>query len=156
MKKHLLFLLALTPILVFLSCSSSDEETEKLLSKSEIVGTWVGTDDFLRKDTLVFLNNDECSLSSFYMQETGTGSFKHIDIKLKGVYKVSGTKVSIIWSNKQEFAYKIPKSEWEERNVDYPSATFEQTKYHPAGNGMVYTGESAYHGYSQSYFDKLK
>lgn len=156
MKKYLLLLLAFTPILTFFSCSSSDEGTETQLSKSEIIGTWVGTDKVLRKDTLVFLNNNRCSLVSHHMKETGSGAFKNLSIKLNGTYKLDNEKITITWTDKQEYVYTFAKTGWVDMSIEHPTATFVFTKYHPNGGGMVYTGESAYHGYSQSYFDKLK
>lgn len=156
MKKHLLFLLAFTPMLAFFSCSSSDDGTETQLSKSELIGTWVGTDKTLRKDTLVFLNNNRCSMVSHYMKETGSGAFKNLGIKLNGTYKLANEKVTVTWTDKQEYVYTIAKTGWAECSIEHPIATLEFTKHHQNGGGVVYTGESAYHEYSQSYFDKLK
>ena len=151
MKKYFLFLLVVISTLAFVACSSSNEDDVKPLSKSEVVGTWIGTDKLLRSDTLIFLSNNECSLASFALKDTGANAYRSVDIKLNGTYQIDGAQVKITWEKKRE--YSVKESQWEETQANFPAATFERTTYH--SDEMTYTGEFASYG-SSADFKKLK
>lgn len=151
MKKYFLFLLVVISTFAFVSCSSSNDDDVKSLSKSEIVGTWIGTDKLLRSDTLIFLSNNECSLASFALKDTGANAYRSVEIKLNGTYQIDGAQVKITWEKKRE--YSVKESQWEETQANFPTATFEQTTYH--SDEMTYTGEFASYG-SSADFKKLK
>lgn len=153
MKKYFLFLLVVISTFAFVSCSSSNDDDVKSLSlsKSEIVGTWIGTDKLLRSDTLIFLSNNECSLASFALKDTGANAYRSVDIKLNGTYQIDGAQVKITWKNKRE--YSVKESRWEEMQANFPTATFERATYYT--DEMIYTGEFASYG-SSADFKKLK
>lgn len=151
MKKYFLFLLVVISTLAIVACSSSNEDDVKPLSKSEVVGTWIGIDKLLRSDTLIFLSNNECSLASFALKDTGANAYRSVEIKLNGTYQIDGSQVKIMWEKKRE--YSVKESQWKEAQANFPTATFERATYDP--DEMTYTGEFASYGTSAD-FKKLK
>nr|DAX44872.1 MAG TPA: protein of unknown function (DUF4969) [Caudoviricetes sp.] len=140
----------LLPLLVFisfLSCSSDNDKENKENNLPNIIGTWVGVDVVLRADTIWFEANGNCKMYS--------RNYGNPIIRLYGSYKIEQNSIDITW-NRKEQRWSGPIASWEEVRGFNPSATFRLTKYHPDGKEMAYSGESAYQGHSQSYFNKLE
>lgn len=105
MKKYLLFLLAFIPVLMFNSCSSDDDNPTV---NSQILGTWVNTNDI---EVVVTTFNSNGTVTEISTLKLNGAKREYV-----GTFSTNNDKLNINWQKYRD--YNSVSKEWSDYKND--------------------------------------